>query len=406
MVQAPSAPPPPDPGLQSVDLTVHRFNLRHGDKIGQFRCMQTDDILWSGAALNAQSHEFRAIFSEAAQAARIPIVYDPRVLFTDGSNARRPTYAVGASVVSIASSICRAEKRDFINGYWILSYDGDVGKTDVTIDWEIQSVLEGRVVYRTRVTGSFEEKVPQKNAVSIFILSAWRDAAAKIVADPGFREAIAQRPTPGRATPANVSLQEALQLRPEPKLAGALANNIDQVRRATVTIDLGFGHGSGFFVASDGWILTNAHVASGNQMVKVVLADGRILFGQVSRAHQARDVALIKVEGQDFTALPLRETPAVQTEEVYAVGTPIDKKLSGTVTRGIVSQIRSNSRNLTDIQADVAIQPGNSGGPLVDASGNVIGISYSGLGRLNAGLNFFIPIQDALAKLNVSVGGS
>lgn len=368
--------------------------------------MQTDDILWSGAALNAQSHEFRAIFSEAAQAARIPIVYDPRVLFTDGSNTRRPTYSVGASVVSIGANICRAADRELINNRWVEIYAGDLGKTEVTIDWEVQSVLEEKVVYRSRVTGSFEEKAPQKNAVGIFIMSAWRDAAAKIVADPGFREAIAQRPSASRPATANATLQEPLQLRSEPKLVGTLANNIDQIRRATVTIDLGAGHGSGFFVSSDGWILTNAHVASGNQMVKIVLADGRILFGQVARAHQARDVALIKVEGEDFAALPLRDASAVQTEEVYAVGTPIDKKLSGSVTRGIVSQVRSNTRGQVDIQADVAIQPGNSGGPLVDASGNVIGISYSGVGRLNAGLNFFIPIQDALAKLNVSVGGS
>ncbi|MCC7045221.1 MAG: trypsin-like peptidase domain-containing protein [Alphaproteobacteria bacterium] len=76
------------------------------------------------------------------------------------------------------------------------------------------------------------------------------------------------------------------------------------------------------------------------------------------------------------------------------------------MTRGIVSQVRTNRRNMTDIQADVAILPGSSGGPLVDGSGNVVGVSYAGIGELNAGVNFFIPIQDALAKLNVTLGGA
>ena len=168
------------------------------------------------------------------------------------------------------------------------------------------------------------------------------------------------------------------------------------------------GQGSGFFITSDGWILTNAHVAHGNQTVRVILASGKAVEGRVDRVHEARDVALIKVEGANFVALPLREKPVTLTEEVYAIGTPLEKKLSGTITKGIVSQIRTNSHHLTDIQADVNIQPGSSGGPLVDAQGNVVGISYAGLARKggdNIGLNFFIPIQDALAKLNVATGG-
>ena len=92
------------------------------------------------------------------------------------------------------------------------------------------------------------------------------------------------------------------------------------------------------------------------------------------------------------------------TEEVYAIGSPIDKSLAGTVSKGIVSKFASNSQGLEDIQADVDIHGGNSGGVLLDQHGNAVGISYAGIGtpdKKSVGLNFFIPVMDALEKLNL-----
>jgi len=83
----------------------------------------------------------------------------------------------------------------------------------------------------------------------------------------------------------------------------------------------------------------------------------------------------------------------------------LDKELSGTVTRGIVSKFTTNRAGMEDIQADVDIQGGNSGGPLLDKNGNVVGISYAGIGpagQFSAGVNFFIPIADALRSLNIN----
>ena len=124
------------------------------------------------------------------------------------------------------------------------------------------------------------------------------------------------------------------------------------------------------------------------------------------RSDPARDVALLRIEGGAYTPLPLRLEPVALTEEVYAVGSPLDPSLAGTVTRGIVSQIQQNEHSQPLIQADATIQPGNSGGPLLDARGNVVGISQSGLtddGSHLVGINFFVPIADALRRLNIQV---
>lgn len=193
----------------------------------------------------------------------------------------------------------------------------------------------------------------------------------------------------------------ALPLRPVP-LDG-------RVQHQAVLVAAGASHGSGFFVDPDGLLLTNAHVVGNADRVRVVLQDGVPLVGTVERVHRKRDVALVRVPRGRYPALPLRLDPPPVSEAVLAVGAPLSERMQGTVTRGIVSSHRKD--RLTGyplLQADVTVHPGNSGGPLLDANGNVVGITVSGLSSaegLNTGLNFFIPIADALARLNLRVEG-
>lgn len=401
VVQA--AAPAPDASLQPIEFAVNKINIRHGDSVGRSVCgrifRKEAPIAWETGAINERSREFNDIFLDAARAAGVPVAKSSDTLFTPQSSAVRATYAVGSVISRIAYEGCRGYYEGNPNRY-------DDGKTTVSVTWEVYSRLEDKIALRIETVGTHVAKDEVKFGFVTFIALAYRDAADQLMRSSTFREAIAGKPDAPAIQAAAPVAAEKMTLPAIGNLSGPLSGNIDSVRRAAVTIDLGRGHGSGFFITSDGWVLTNAHVARGSQTVKVILADGRPMFGQVMRVHDARDVALVKVDGAGFSALPLRGAPVTLTEEVYAIGTPIDKKLSGTVTRGIVSQVRTNRRNMTDIQADVAILPGSSGGPLVDGSGNVVGVSYAGVGELNAGVNFFIPIQDALAKLNVSLGGA
>jgi len=104
-----------------------------------------------------------------------------------------------------------------------------------------------------------------------------------------------------------------------------------------VTIDSGLSHGSGFFI-SPTLIMTNFHVVQNSKFIRINLLTGRKILGDVIRRHPKRDVAIIQVEEAGHLPIPVRETPLKVTEEVYAIGSPLDKKLSGTVTRGIVSK--------------------------------------------------------------------
>ena len=128
------------------------------------------------------------------------------------------------------------------------------------------------------------------------------------------------------------------------------------------------------------------------------------MTADVIRIDRRRDVALLKAAAALPTALALDLKPPKVATTVYAVGSPLDEALAMTVTRGIVSGLRRVERTgLSYIQADAAISPGNSGGPLFDEKGQVIGVAVSKLvGGGAENLNLFIPISEALSAVRVA----
>jgi len=189
-----------------------------------------------------------------------------------------------------------------------------------------------------------------------------------------------------------------------PRSVTPLSEGTSVLQAAVVTVKIEGAHGSGFFISKDGYLLTNHHVVTENKFVTVKLTTGRQLPGEVIRVNKTRDIALVKVNESGMTALPLRLDAPEVAAEVYAVGTPREEKYSTTITKGIVSAYRTEN-DLTLLQSDAAIHPGNSGGPMVDRFGNVVAVSVSGLSLsgVTTSINFFIPIADALKFLAVEL---
>jgi hypothetical protein len=185
-----------------------------------------------------------------------------------------------------------------------------------------------------------------------------------------------------------------------------LSAGTSALQAAVVTIKVDGGHGSGFFISRDGYLVTNHHVVGDNKFVTIKLTTGRQMPGEVLRSHKARDVALVKVNESAMNALPLQLEPPDVAAEVYAVGTPQDEKYSTTITKGIVSAYRTDN-DLKLIQSDATIHGGSSGGAMVDQFGNVVAISVSGFTmsekKVGTSINFFIPIADALKFLAVEL---
>ncbi len=158
------------------------------------------------------------------------------------------------------------------------------------------------------------------------------------------------------------------------------------------------GQGSGFIVASDGLILTNAHVVDGAQEVTVKLTDRREFKARVVGLDKRSDVAVLKIEAAGLPVVKLGDPAATSVGEwVLAIGSPFG--FENTATSGIVSaKSRALEGYVPFIQTDVAVNPGNSGGPLFNLKGEVIGINsqiYSASGGYQ-GLSFAIPIDVAV----------
>ena len=162
----------------------------------------------------------------------------------------------------------------------------------------------------------------------------------------------------------------------------------------------GVGLGSGFIISEDGYVLTNAHVVAGDE-VTVRLADAKREFkAKVIGADERTDIALLKIEAKGLPTVKLGKSAALQPGEwVAAIGSPFG--FENTITAGIVS---ATGRSLPAetyvpfIQTDVAVNPGNSGGPLINLAGEVVGVNsmiYSQTGGY-MGVSFAIPIEVAL----------
>ena len=157
--------------------------------------------------------------------------------------------------------------------------------------------------------------------------------------------------------------------------------------------------GSGFIISADGYILTNNHMVDGAEKVEVELADGRKFTAEITGTDPDSDVAVIKIDASKLPHLELADSDALEVGEwVLAIGNPLG--LSHTVTAGIVSAKGRSGFGLATIenfiQTDAAINFGNSGGPLINLDGKVVGINTAIVGATgNIGIGFAIPINMA-----------
>lgn len=230
-----------------------------------------------------------------------------------------------------------------------------------------------------------------------------------------------QHMLPGHAIASNLSLTEA---QAAPEYTPDEMNNIAVYKKAlpsvvnitSTTLSLNFflqpvpqqDQGSGFILDKQGHILTNNHVIAGGQQIEVTLSNQHHYRAQVIARDPGHDLALLQIDAPDLVPAVLAQTSRnlVVGQKVYAIGNPFG--LSGTMTTGIISAIRSVREprgQLIEnaIQTDAAINPGNSGGPLLNSHGEVIGINTLIATNPNeeveqsAGIGFAIPIDTAKA---------
>ena len=179
-----------------------------------------------------------------------------------------------------------------------------------------------------------------------------------------------------------------------------------------VTYDSGISVGTGIIMSEDGHIATNAHVVENAKSVKVIFFDGDEIDGRIVGVDALSDLAVIDIDGEEYKKVDFGNSDELIVGEVaVAIGTPAGLEFAGTVTSGIISAINRDvkifdeatgalQKTMTLIQTSASINKGNSGGPLINDRGQVIGINTLKLGNGYDGIGFAIPINGALEILN------
>lgn len=179
--------------------------------------------------------------------------------------------------------------------------------------------------------------------------------------------------------------------------------SIAQSIKSSVTIKNKEGHGSGFVISNNGYIITNYHVISDTTDLKVILNDETEHNVEVIRYSKIHDLALLKIEINNLVPFNINKSKEIFiASEIYTVGTPTAEDLSQSISKGIISGIRKTNGNSKLIQTDASINSGNSGGAIVDKNGLVLGVVSSKLFGVGIeGVAFGIPAYEILDKLNI-----
>jgi serine protease Do len=367
-------------------------------------CARRGDMVWNPATLNTLapagmlSNKFRAELERAGYP--VPVVSDSvfeEKKDTDSQTHASPALQVGVFIKDVAINLCAKGNNEWLGGVYL------------KLHWQVFAPEIQKVLFEQTTEGSFKTaETPVKGAASSLTAEAFAIAARNFLASPEFLKVVTTPATVDASagtvvSNASASPADILKVDGASGSADPLAQKVTQLRSGVATVFGDVGSGTGFFVGYNGVLLTNQHVVGKSKFVKVRLTTGRELVGEVIRSDPGRDVVLIKTEPMGVPPLAVRTKDAVIGEEVFALGSPLGDSFNSTLTKGILSGVRDmDSRSY--LQSDVAILPGNSGGPLLDKSGQVIGMTVMGLGAKGlAGMNFFVPISDALAKLGVQV---
>lgn len=180
-----------------------------------------------------------------------------------------------------------------------------------------------------------------------------------------------------------------------------------------------YGWGSGVVFTSDGYIITNTHVLTGGDAAVVVFSDGREYEAKLIGADEKSDIAVLHIDAKGLEVASFGDSDGLRVgDEAYAIGNPLGPEYAGTMTNGIVSAINRNivynGHTMTLLQTNAALNEGNSGGPLVNAAGQVIGITnmkiMSTYSATVEGIGFAIPtgvvkeVADQLMETGIVLG--
>ena len=359
------------------------FEVKPGTKIGKTKNYNiTNSLYWNLDEYTTVG--FNNVALDELEKAGFSAAYNEE-LFAENKRQKSPNFLIGAKLKEI----------NILSEY---STDAKIFKnieTAMQIEWQIFSVRKSKVMAIKTTSG----KISLENGTMLqSLLECFKNAFSELLTDSSFNKIISDyklniHPEKNQReiilpTPVKVNYKDYSQT-----INGSL--------KSVVTVKVDGGHGSGFVISEDGFILTNYHVIEGSKNIDVEFNAGFTIPAEVTSVDEEYDVALIRVKANGFKPLPIKDTDGVNiAEEVTIIGTPKSIELGQSVSKGIISGWRELEEKRY-IQTDASVNPGNSGGPMLNMRGEVIGI-VSRKRAESEGIGLAIPIHVAIEKLHIT----
>ena len=327
------------------------------------------------------SDEFKLTASETMRAYGYKVLGGDNLLFGPDESGKA-AYQLGGTV-----------NRMMYDTYAPLA--GDYAEATLDIEWQLYDALAETVIYTKRTQGHTKLDAPYGNISQL----AFSQALDNLLADQMFVDAVQAKPTEQRFAEARISDTDRCQNRDVVSLPEDLEAAID----ATILIRMGSGTGSGVVVSPNGYALTAAHVVSSLDEVVVRFPNGLELTAAVVSVDNGQDIALIKLPGSGHSCLQIGPTEYLPVgTDLFAIGAPAGQDFAFSVSRGVVSGYREDELGRKYLQTDTSLNPGNSGGPLLDRAGRIVGIVSWKIAALGyEGLAFGVPATAITTSLGI-----
>ncbi len=373
-------------GEQKLPIAFEKMviDFTNGQKIGEIiRYNNKKPFYWEESGINNATVEFNNIAERELSNGGYQVVKQSK-LFAEEETVS-PKLLIGGNLKSLNYT------SNYNNGFMAIN------SSSLEIEWQVYNRVKNKVVFNYFTKGTFTKV--DGNA-DIVIKESFRDALINLMLSDTFSAVIlnqeASKKLDEGINPNSVYITK--QTAAFKTQADMLNNSI----KSCVTVKSDGGHGSGFIISSDGYIITNHHVIDGSKEIYILFENGFNIPAEIVYSNADFDLALLKLKGKGFKPISIGSSQKAEVGiDVFAIGTPKMEEFGQTITKGILSAKRT-FEGRSFIQTDASVHPGNSGGPLLNEKGEVIGINtYKFKG--SEGLNLSIPIDVAIEKLGIII---
>ncbi|GAB3849127.1 hypothetical protein GCM10028822_13050 [Hymenobacter terrigena] len=376
-------------GSQTVQCGVMNVRIKGGEKMGNIIiAKEPTDILYFGKSLDFDADHLKADVNGSLKDLGYTVpTSEGRSMFSTGTSSR---YTLQGEMRDLKYDIYATNKYE--------AYAKFETHCAVEVTWKLVN-QNRKTVFEQKAAGKSIKFEKGGNAA---FEDAFENSLYAFMANKEVSDALAKASggAPAGAAADNELAPIAVH---RAALSKATADNgVSTAAKSVVIVETSDGHGSGCIISADGYIVTNAHVVGDDAQVKVLMADGLTAKGQVVRVNPEMDLALVKIDTDGLVAFQVPSTSAAEIgADVFAIGTPADKELGQTITKGIISG-RRKIEGHSFLQTDVSINGGNSGGALVSHGGHLLGIVNAKLvGRGIEGIGFAIPAEQVADALQL-----